>query len=259
MIANTFGSVFKNFGHFLLLMLAWFAFNIALAIPVWVLLFITGSFSSTGAAEPGAFTYVWMVFYYVFTSAFVIGIVTTSIDTYLSGQKPKAGQSIGRTLKRFLPLSVVVLLSFLGIMAGSVLLYVPGIILSIYWVATSQATVSEDIRIMEAFGRSSELTKDNRWIIFGSNIVFGLIFSAAMLGMFLVLGGVMAATGVGDTYESSGSSDEASMIAITVVALLIYPMIFLLMMLNCAYLATLYHHLKVIKGQTARSAADTFV
>jgi hypothetical protein len=55
------------------------------------------------------------------------------------------------------------------------LLIIPGIILGTIWYVIIPVTVVERPGIFAAFGRSAELTRGNRWRVFGISLVVGVI------------------------------------------------------------------------------------
>jgi uncharacterized membrane protein len=90
-------------------------------------------------------------------------------------------------------------LSRLGISIGFLLLVIPGIMLFIRWSAALPACVVEGLGPLASMKRSAELTKGNRWKIFGmyvlvwlvgivliaiiGGIIFGLIGAASVAGL----------------------------------------------------------------------------
>jgi hypothetical protein len=83
--------------------------------------------------------------------------------------------SLGRCLRKGLPLIIpaiaVTILWVLAIFAASLLLIIPGIILWMIWYVIIPVTVVERPGIFAAFGRSAELTRGNRWRVFGISLV----------------------------------------------------------------------------------------
>ena len=99
--------------------------------------------------------------------------------------------SIGDTLRKISPkLARLVgagLLAGLGIVAGLILLIVPGLILLTWWVLISPVIVLEDKGAIEAFGRSRELVRGNGWNVFGAiAIAIGIAIAASIVGTLLL-------------------------------------------------------------------------
>ena len=73
------------------------------------------------------------------------------------------------------PLILNGLLLGLGVLAGLVLLIVPGLFLLTIWAVCSPAIVAEDRSPIEAFRRSHELVRGQGWPVFGALVVAILI------------------------------------------------------------------------------------
>jgi hypothetical protein len=68
---------------------------------------------------------------------------------------------------KLVPLLGLSFVMVIGLLIGFVLLTIPGIMLTIMWSVAAPALVAEDLGILAALARSSELTRGNRWKIFG--------------------------------------------------------------------------------------------
>lgn len=82
----------------------------------------------------------------------------------------------------WLALGTLALVASLGIMAGFILLVIPGIILSLAWLVAVPAMVTERLGVMESIRRSNALTGNARGAIFGLSVAVGL---AGWLGSWL--------------------------------------------------------------------------
>ncbi|MGA0606527.1 hypothetical protein ACO2Q0_11045 [Phenylobacterium sp. VNQ135] len=116
----------------------------------------------------------------------------------MNGAKPSIGESLATGLRNFLPLIVVSILAALGMVLGFMLLIVPGVMLLVAWSVVLPALIADRTGIFGAFGRSAELTRGNRWRIFGlllitwiAAMLFGLIFGA-IAGVNLLTAGTDA-------------------------------------------------------------------
>tara|TARA_B110000495_G_C22775770_1_gene453862 strand:- start:110 stop:700 length:591 start_codon:yes stop_codon:yes gene_type:complete len=65
--------------------------------------------------------------------------------------------------KQWWPLFVLVLLMFLGILAGYMLLIIPGVYLSVAWMFAIYLKIDRDISISDAFGESRRLVSNSGW------------------------------------------------------------------------------------------------
>jgi hypothetical protein len=112
----------------------------------------------------------------------------------LRGQKAGIGDCIARGLSSIIPVAIGSILLSLGIMIGSIFLIIPGIILALMWWVYVPAIVVEGKGIIEAFGRSRELTRGRRWHILGLLIVIFVLM--AVVGFVVAfLAGVVATQG----------------------------------------------------------------
>lgn len=143
----------------------------------------------------------------IFTGAIVYAAFRT-----LRGEPVSIGESISRGMARFAPLFGASLLASLGILVGSLLLIVPGLILMCVWSVIIPVCVVERLGVMDSMRRSAVLTRGYRWPIFALlliSIVFSVLvvwlvtFCAALFGNLLVLGIVMAvATAIPGAFQS---------------------------------------------------------
>ena len=123
----------------------------------------------------------------VVTTAILQGALIYATIQDLNGQRPSVGASLATGLRNFLPLLVVTLLFVLAVAFGMVLLVVPGVMIACAWCVAVPALVADRTGIMGAFSRAAELTRGNRWQIFGlavivwvALLIIGLIFNAIM-------------------------------------------------------------------------------
>jgi hypothetical protein len=101
-------------------------------------------------------------------------------------QPVRMGESIGRGLKRFFPLIGAGILMALGVFFGFVLLIIPGFLLFTRWYVFASVCVVEKQGPFGSLKRSAELTKGNRWKLFGIWLILFAI-GAASGGFIAVL------------------------------------------------------------------------
>jgi uncharacterized membrane protein len=106
----------------------------------------------------------------------------------LSGEKPQLSPTLVVGLRTVFPVTLLSILAMLGIMAGLLLLVIPGIILALSWSVIAPVRVVENTGLIETFGRSRALTKGHRWRIFWVLMMFGVILVLATFAMRLALG-----------------------------------------------------------------------
>ena len=79
------------------------------------------------------------------------------------GEKVDFGAFFKAGFSQWWPLFVLVLLMFLGVLAGFMLLIIPGIYLSVAWMFVLYLKIDRDISISDAFGESRRLVTDTGW------------------------------------------------------------------------------------------------
>ena len=129
----------------------------------------------------------------LFFSMLVQGALVRATMAYSEGSRASIGESLSVGIARLLPLLGVSVLMAIALIFGFMLLIVPAIILYMIWIVATPAVVAEDIGVVEAFGRSSYLTKGARWKIFGLQLLLLVVFwiVSAIVGVFMVMGGGM--------------------------------------------------------------------
>ena len=112
----------------------------------------------------------------------------------LRGSRASFTDCISRGLVSVIPVIVGSIILSIGIMIGSILLIVPGIILALMWWVYVPAIVVEGKGIMESFGRSRELTRGHRWHILGLVIVILVLILAVGWIVDKIVGGIISAS-----------------------------------------------------------------
>ncbi len=180
-VNRTFGAISRNFVVFFLLSF------VLVGIPTFVL----------GVAQFGALSDDVGAFGITMLVALIVNLVATYIlqgalihgaVVDFNGGRANFGACLSTGLNHFFPLTMIAILMTLGIMLGTLLLIVPGIILSIMWLIVIPVQVVENTGITEALSRSRELTRGNRWKIFGLYVIFFILASAISLLVMLPVG-----------------------------------------------------------------------
>ena len=173
-LGATFGVLFRNLGGFVIL---------AVLINLGIYLIegaIGADTSEPGMPAAGADLLLNLVGY-SFLSALV------SFGTYrdLRGDRAPLGQVVSRGFRVLLPVIGVSIVVTIAYLVGFFLLIVPGIVAIVWlWVAVPAAVV-ERPGVFGAIRRSLELTKGERWRIFGLLVLF-----VASLLILMLVGGV---------------------------------------------------------------------
>jgi hypothetical protein len=107
----------------------------------------------------------------VFQAALIHRIVTG-----LQGRRATLAQCLKVTLGRIGPLLALGILYLLACAVGLALLLIPGAMLITAWSVTIPAFAAENTGVIGAFRRSVELTRGNRWRIFGLLVLELVLF-----------------------------------------------------------------------------------
>jgi hypothetical protein len=141
------------------------------------------------------------------------GVVHGAIAS-LNGRRASIGDCLATGLRNLVPLFVITFLATLGMLAGAILLLVPGVILVVIWSVVAPARVVEHTSVFGAFSRSAELTRGYRWPILGVYVAF-VVLMVTISVMFQVLygiGGVAGASTAIRQIAEAGSTLLSSMI-----------------------------------------------
>jgi hypothetical protein len=158
------------------------------------------------------------------------GMVVSLVRDVQDGRRDSSvGELIEEAMPVILPLIGAGILAGFGIALGLVLLIVPGLILMTIWAVIAPVIVVEHSGVIDAFGRSRELVRDQGWQ------VFGVIVSVFLIA--IVAGFVLSMIGAAIT-DSVAGRIIFNLIASTLTA----P-------LTALAAATLYFNLLAIKGE----------
>ena len=171
------------------------------ALPGIVSLYFAGSVVSGGAAATRLFlnpAYWFNVLLSIFVGSYVAACLFYLVFSEVSGRAVSLADVAGNGLRKFLPLFLVNLMSAVAIGFACLLLIVPGVMLGTAWAVAGPALVAERVGVFGAFGRSLELTRYNRWRIFGLLVIWFvvLLIIQAVVGALnlasLAAGGVLS-------------------------------------------------------------------
>jgi hypothetical protein len=131
----------------------------------------------------------------------IIGQVVTVTLIYgtlqaLRGRQVSIGESLSEGLKHLGSVILVAIVVGLGVAVGAMLLLVPGLILASMWAVAIPAATIESTGVGGSLSRSSALTRDRRWRVFGALVVTWLI-SIAVSAVIGGLGGGLMVAGMG--------------------------------------------------------------
>ena len=162
-----------------------------LALLFYVPLLIWDAVAPVGAGSLGGFSLMLLLHMLLqaFLNAALSGALVYAVFKNLTGQKVGLPETIKMGLSRIGDVFVVGLVSAILIGIGTILLFVPGIIIACILAVAVPVAVVERKGLGDAFSRSAFLTKGSRIQIFVLFLIFGLI--AMLIG--LVLGVALAA------------------------------------------------------------------
>lgn len=146
---------------------------------------------------------VWQSFLYngmnlvLYALAWAFCTATMSYGAYeaLRGRPPSIDACLGRGLPLVIPALAVGFLLTLALAVASLALVIPALILAMVWYVVIPITVVERPGMFASFGRSAELTRGNRWRIFGISLITGAIGWAlgipVMIATFVFFGNAL--------------------------------------------------------------------
>jgi MFS family permease len=196
-IGDTFKVLGRNFVTFFLLSL------ILVGLPTGALAYVQGLFIGSDLTEFSTDLVLWSLLgalVTLTTTAILQGSLIYATVQDMNGAKPSVGDSLATGLRSFLPLILVSILFAIALTVGFILLIVPGVMLVVAWSVALPALVADRTGIFGSFGRSAELTRGNRWRIFGLLLISWIAFVV----FSLVLGAI---TGV--NLLTAGTDPEA--------------------------------------------------
>jgi MFS family permease len=182
-VKEIFGLLKRNFVPFFVLALLLYG------LPSLVLALLTPAPGTTDPAQIFQPFFLFTALISLAAQAILTGALVYGTVEDLNGRRASVAASLSTGLHAFLPIIGLSFLLAIAITFGFMLLIVPGVMLLCAWLVTVPAYVSERPGFLAAFGRSAQLTRGNRWRIFGLLLLL-LLFS-------LVITMIAGAIGVG--------------------------------------------------------------
>lgn len=145
--------------------------------------------SSAGAMATYLGSTLLMTVVAMILKAVLLAAVTRGMVQRASGGRASIGACLTTAITSLLPVTALALMCFIGILAGSLLLVVPGLMLWVAWAVVVPVFVDEKPGLLESFGRSLVLTRGVRWPIFGIFVAVAVAnwVIAAVVGLALGL------------------------------------------------------------------------
>ena len=129
------------------------------------------------------------------TTPLITAMHVTAVMDVARGEAPSARRSIAAGLEAFAPVLAAMVMYVLGVIAGFILLIVPGVYLAVRWYFVTQVVVVDGRRGVEVLERSGQLVRGNWWRVLGIAIVFNLIVALLTVP---IAAGVQAAAEAAD-------------------------------------------------------------
>jgi hypothetical protein len=129
--------------------------------------------------------------FFLATAATVLfqGVAASLVKDLRDGNGARSAIDLLRSVTpAALPLIGAGLLAFAGIMIGTVLLIVPGLILLTIWAVIAPAIVLERVGVFGSFGRSQSLIRENGMRVFAVILPLSLVVLGASFAGLLVSG-----------------------------------------------------------------------
>jgi hypothetical protein len=173
--------------------------------------------------------------------------------TAMRNGKPRFGEIMSKGFRGMLWVAALGLLMSLCIYVGMIIFLIPGIILALCWAVVLPAQIMER-KGLGSFGRSMELTRNNRFSILGFSLIMLVVLIVMLVAAFIVVAGVMAVMRTG----GGGAPNLGVMIGVGLVAVVLYLVaVTYLTVLFAMAPAALYVELTNLKGGVA-DVAKTF-
>ena len=171
-LSSAFSVLIKGFVPFFLI-------GLIVYIPLFLLVTVAVS-----TADPLLFSLLALLGW-IF-SYLVAGAITYGVVQALKGNEISVGESLSVGFQRMFPVLLVSFVVGLCVLAGLLLLIVPGVMLAVMLFVAVPAAVIEKPGIFGAIDRSMELTKGFRWQIF---FIALIIFVGSMALSLVTTGG----------------------------------------------------------------------
>ena len=121
------------------------------------------------------------------TFTLMSGVLTkVSADAYMNGEPGRIEDAIKAVLPRVPALILSAIGKYLLITLGFMLVIVPGVIFFLVYVATTAVIVLEGKGVTEAFGRSAQLTRDQKGHVFGTYLLISAIYILLLIGVMVL-------------------------------------------------------------------------
>jgi hypothetical protein len=188
---------------------------------------------------------IGLLLFFAFTNLLQAAITHGTIVS-LNGGHASFGDCLATGLRNVVPLTGIIVVSSLGIMGGTILLVIPGIILSLMWAVVTPVRVTERTGVLETLRRSSALTSGHRGSIFVINLIIGVLSIALNLV-------IKPLAGLSVFAPTSGPNFPVALVVLTgLVQMVTY-------LIGATLASSIYYELRVVKeGIGPEQLAEVF-
>lgn len=192
-----FSRVFNLYGKYFLPLITYSAIFYGAVALFWA---IVAGVLLTSLAAGAMFALLGLVLSIVasmlVTGAYIIGLA----EAERTGEFPAFSEVWPKVTPKLGALFVTSLLSGLGIMAGMILLVIPGLVLATWWFVAGPVVMLEGKSGTTALGRSRELVRGNGWVVFGLFVVVTILVSVAASVLGSITGSIFGFSNVVETF-----------------------------------------------------------
>jgi hypothetical protein len=238
-VSRTFGVLSRNAITFAII-------GAVIMVPLLLVNFLAGSpnYIVIGTTKGWGLGAAMVLLQLMFPSLLQAALVQGTISD-LNGQRPTLGQSLSAGFAVFVPVVLISIVNWLGIIFGMILLIVPGLMLMTVWAVVIPVRVVERTGFGDSFSRSGALSKGSRWKIFGLLLIYGVI--AIVLGWLAT-----AVTGVGIAKAGTMMNNTPYIVLEWIVRLV-------MSLLGAVGIAATYYELRTVKeGMAPQQLAAAF-
>ena len=169
-VSESFGIYFRNFVPFFAI--TFLAYSPLFALTLWAAYGDTSGLDESVVVMVvglGGIAALMLAFPFA-TAALTFGVLQSLRDRH-----PGIGECLAVGIRMMITVIAVAVLQWFATLGGFLLLIIPGVIISVALSVAVPAAVEERPGAFKALRRSFELTKGNRWQIFGVFFCLGLI------------------------------------------------------------------------------------
>lgn len=130
----------------------------------------------------------WLQFLEAIIGILAILAITWLVKTKLEGKNIGWRECLGKAFQKWPAAFGTNILKAVFLIGLFILLIVPGVIFSIYWLFVIYIVVFHDKAFIEALKHSREIVKGRWWKVFGYSLVLGLISLVVALGVGAIIG-----------------------------------------------------------------------